>query len=346
MSNKMSFFVVAFCVICVLALILLFVAISDFFVCANADTFDSYQIRSNVYTCMIPNYVATSLSSFYNYHSEFYIVFAYDNEPLFKFVDVLNQFTGETSREQILQLRSFSDVSTQESYFEWTTENHSARVFDYVACYEQYTTFNPNDAYYFMPDSVSVSYAPFSSSNINWTLPNHAVSDIVERSCLLSYTWRNSNFALRFELPVVESVAFKTQFMPNDSIYTYTLYNSADFAPDLDSISNNAYFNGYNAGIASFNDTVVIDSASYNAGVSYADNRVSDSSASYIAGFDAGVDSANQYSFMSLFGAVFDAPIKAVSGMLNFDIFGVNMSMFFWSLCSVALVIFVIRLVL
>ena len=52
------------------------------------------------------------------------------------------------------------------------------------------------------------------------------------------------------------------------------------------------------------------------------------------------------YSFFGLISAVIDAPIKAVRGLLNFDILGVNMFAFVTSLFSLAVVLMIVKLLL
>lgn len=66
----------------------------------------------------------------------------------------------------------------------------------------------------------------------------------------------------------------------------------------------------------------------------------------YNQGYSDGVKSAGDYTFLSLLGAVVDAPLQAVSGMLNFNLLGFNMLNFFYALLTCALVIAVIRLIL
>ena len=52
------------------------------------------------------------------------------------------------------------------------------------------------------------------------------------------------------------------------------------------------------------------------------------------------------YSFFGLISAVIDAPIKAVRGLLNFDVLGVNMFAFVTSLFSLAVVLMIVKLLL
>lgn len=54
----------------------------------------------------------------------------------------------------------------------------------------------------------------------------------------------------------------------------------------------------------------------------------------------------SDYSFFGLISAVIDAPIKAIRGLLNFDILGVNMFAFVTSLFSLAVVLMIVKLLL
>lgn len=59
-------------------------------------------------------------------------------------------------------------------------------------------------------------------------------------------------------------------------------------------------------------------------------------------GYNEGI-SNNNTTFLSLFGALFDAPIQAVSGLLNFDVLGFNLWNFFTAVITVGIVIFAVR---
>ena len=62
---------------------------------------------------------------------------------------------------------------------------------------------------------------------------------------------------------------------------------------------------------------------------------------------EAMFDNGNtDYSFFGLISAVIDAPIKAIRGLLNFDILGVNMFAFVTSLFSLAVVLMIVKLLL
>lgn len=66
----------------------------------------------------------------------------------------------------------------------------------------------------------------------------------------------------------------------------------------------------------------------------------------YYEGRRDGIASANDYTFLGLLGAVVDAPLQALRGLLNFNLLGFNMANFFFALITLALIIMVIRLVL
>lgn len=73
-------------------------------------------------------------------------------------------------------------------------------------------------------------------------------------------------------------------------------------------------------------------------------NRLENAKAeSFEAGRIAGMNSSEEANFLTLFGALFDAPIQAISGLLNFEVLGFNLWSFITALISVSLVIFVVR---
>lgn len=64
----------------------------------------------------------------------------------------------------------------------------------------------------------------------------------------------------------------------------------------------------------------------------------------YEDGFNNGVASAGDYTFISLLGAVIDAPIQALNGFLNFELLGFNMFNFVSALFTLCLIIVVVKL--
>ena len=102
------------------------------------------------------------------------------------------------------------------------------------------------------------------------------------------------------------------------------------------------------------------DNTAYNSGVSdgynigfsagsssgYTDGFSAGKVEGYNNGYTAGVENSNNYSFLSLIGAVVDAPISAFTSLLNFNLLGVNLLAFFTGLLTLAIIIFIIKLVL
>lgn len=61
-------------------------------------------------------------------------------------------------------------------------------------------------------------------------------------------------------------------------------------------------------------------------------------------GYQLGVKDQGDYTFMGLLGAVFDAPIQAFKGLLNFEILGVDMTAFVSSLFALAIIVLIIKI--
>lgn len=110
-------------------------------------------------------------------------------------------------------------------------------------------------------------------------------------------------------------------------------FTASGDVPFFGLMNNSAYSSAYNFG---FSDG---KKEGYNDGFSIGRTF------GYGQGYNVGVESANNYSFLGLFGAVIDAPIKAVSGLLNFNLLGFNMASFFYAILTLALIITIIRLV-
>lgn len=167
--------------------------------------------------------------------------------------------------------------------------------------------------------------------------------------------------------------SFKYYLQPNISqtdvykffaLIDYRNYNPSDndfYVAGYNSASSGYYDTGYNKGYSVGKDE------GYKSGFSAGDSQ----------GYARGVESANTYSFLGLFGAIFDAPIKAIfggtsilpagttitdsngntitlqstttvnrAGLLNFNIMGVNLSGFVLALFSLSILVVVIKFAL
>lgn len=127
-------------------------------------------------------------------------------------------------------------------------------------------------------------------------------------------------------------------------------YNTLSFT--LPYASSGIYFIGLGYSSFKLNDFVIeIETTDFDTlyGLAYKrgqDSRDSDVTIAFENGKKVGMSQSNPYTFNALFGAVFDAPIQALTGLLDFDILGVNMKGLYLSLFTLALIIFVVKLCL
>lgn len=184
-------------------------------------------------------------------------------------------------------------------------------------------------------------------------------SNFINSENLLVFSKSNNSFKYYLQPNISQNDVYKffalidyRNYSPADNDFYVAGYNSA---------SKGYYDNGYNNG---FSDGKKVG---YNTGFSAGDSQ----------GYARGVESANTYSFLSLFGAIFDAPIKALfggtstlpagttitdsngktitltstttvnrAGLLNFNLMGVNLSGFVLALFSLSILIVVIKFAL
>lgn len=104
-------------------------------------------------------------------------------------------------------------------------------------------------------------------------------------------------------------------------------------------LSDNSYYEqGYDDGYSTGNTDG--QSIGYNNGYN------AGKSDGYNNGYNAGLQAGNDYSFLGLMSAVVDAPISIFTGLLNFELLGVNVLDLVTGLLTFAVVIFVVSLIL
>lgn len=142
------------------------------------------------------------------------------------------------------------------------------------------------------------------------------------------YRTSNSNDRIVFYGFVEDSSAVATDFLVPSGVDTLHITISA---------GQNSYDAGFNAGLISVKQQ-------YDARLqAERENARQQGFAEAQKIFDNG---NTDYSFFGLISAVIDAPIKAIRGLLNFDILGVNMFAFVTSLFSLAVVLMIVKLLL
>ena len=207
-------------------------------------------------------------------------------------------------------------------------------------------------------DNLTLSNGVFSApdyANIVYNVQNNIENSdnlVVYGLSNLQYSYYlNNNFSQNDVYKFFAIIDYRN-YKPLDNQFYVAGYNAAgDFN----------YNNGYNAGYSSG------EKSGYNNGFSAGDAK----------GYQRGLSQGSNYSFLSLFGAIFDAPIQALfggtqrlpagtkitdsngntitltsdtivnrGGMLNFDLMGVNLSGFVLALFSMSIIIIVIKFAL
>lgn len=149
-------------------------------------------------------------------------------------------------------------------------------------------------------------------SNLNNNFVIHSYTDTANWRyiwCLRSYYAFNDNWGLNYNIYYQKS---EVDFTDND------IYNegySDGYSEGLDVGESNGYNSGYNSG--------------YNVGFGNGRNE--------------GIQNANNYSFLGLFGAMIDAPLNGLRSLFNFEFLGINLLSFITSLLTIALITFVIK---
>lgn len=168
-------------------------------------------------------------------------------------------------------------------------------------------------------DIIKVEYSHYNNLTPNIMKPANYYNTI-------TYFDSNNNM-LCFEIPLfTNGQTFASRYLFEERTYYFT-----------SSFDDNDFYNlGYQDGL----DTGLQDG--YNNG--YQDGLDTGTQSGYQDGYSAGVESANDYSFIGLLGAVIDAPVTAFTGLLNFEILGFNILAFVTGLITLALIIFIIKL--
>lgn len=128
----------------------------------------------------------------------------------------------------------------------------------------------------------------------------------------------------------------------NPNATTEVLLASRIYYLDSNFTDNENYQNGYNTGYNSGYNSGLSDGTS----TGYNDGYTAGETVGYGNGYNDGLEQSNNYSFLSLIGAVIDAPVTAFTSLLNFNLLGFNMLGFVTGLLTLSLIIFIVKLIL
>ena len=103
--------------------------------------------------------------------------------------------------------------------------------------------------------------------------------------------------------------------------------------------TNNAYDTGFDNGYAVGHQDGYYEGVDDGRATGY-ENGYDDG---YLVGRTDGIASANDYSFLSLFGAVADTPVLMIRSLFNFDFFGVNLLTVVLSLFTALILFYLLR---
>lgn len=141
----------------------------------------------------------------------------------------------------------------------------------------------------------------------------------------------NSRINLLIYFTVKNSQHLAISYGPN---YGYSLLGITNYTQDY--YLNYGFDDGYDVGLLEGSNNA--NQELYNEGYTTGQN------VGYNQGYTAGVADSNEYTFNGLITSIIDVPIKAITGLFNFEILGVNLSGFFFALLTVCVVLTVAKL--
>lgn len=135
-------------------------------------------------------------------------------------------------------------------------------------------------------------------------------------------------------------------FQCANNTYLPFYYNVINYTYYSQYFANAEYVNGYGEGYNLGYDTGYSSGSSIGESVGYNNGYTTGYTEGDLQGYNRGINSAHQFTFFNLLSAVVDAPVQALTGLLNFNILGFNMLNFFTGLLTLAIILFIVRKIL
>lgn len=92
-------------------------------------------------------------------------------------------------------------------------------------------------------------------------------------------------------------------------------------------------------------NNLIVDNSNGNYNQGFKDGQVQGEQIGYVNGYNSAINNGSN-NFLGLFSAVLDAPVNVISQTLDFDLLGFNLKDFFFSMVSIAVILFILRLIL
>ena len=189
-------------------------------------------------------------------------------------------------------------------------------------------------------DMITVDFANCQQIIVNYEFYNLASQKLFVTIYTEFYYTENEYDTLEFNI-IYELSDFNAWYSPYMNIYRNTIddtlleYNSHAYGiPLADGIR---YYEWYLAN----KDVAGGYQSGYNKG--YEMGKTQGYNNGYNAGYNQGVADENDYTFDGLLSAIFDVPVRTFTSLFNFDILGVNLTSFFLSMLTLAVVIAITR---
>lgn len=218
----------------------------------------------------------------------------------------------------LLSLDSTFSANLQNFSVSSTTSGSNSKVWSS----EQWVQFN-STFFVKMAFSLASDFDLLSLSSVKIISNNYGTTQ-------LEYFDANNNiFAIAFLHATIDN-QFIRYSESDPVIFPIISPNSSNYAQGYQQGQSDGYNSGYNNG--------------YDTGLS--EGRDIGYTTGYGAGKADGLALGSDYTFMSFFSAIFDAPIQALTGLLNFEILGINLYNFVTALFTLGLILALIKLLI
>lgn len=307
----------------------------------NADTFFNFEVRFIELYNNIGLSGQNSLLSKVTFTDNAYtIVMPGDNfgklSTITSYIDYIGTFNNDYY---------YARFNIATGYIDGLPFNLNKSINNYHVNYTNFNTFTLTDMYkyvfYDTYNELHDFHITSSRSSINLYFPRNGFTS--NEFYKVTFSTHNTLISSAYEYRVTytnvnnESFYFSTNVISkmNDySIFSYDRFLTFDLSEDTiyQTGYDDGYANGYNDG----------------ATTGYQNGLEQGKQVGYYEGKQDGIleGSNGNYTFLGLMSSVIDAPIRALSGLLEFEILGINFSDFFFGILTACLFIAVCKIVI